>query len=192
VKNDLVKIRSGSVRRPGDDALFATPRSVSKGWITEAALEAGMAPGRSATDAEVRVGDVLITLRGPVNAAAPVTGAFSKPLFATLELAVLRPGVQLDPTYLAWFINLPQSQAALAPGRAGGAVPRLPLPTLQTLPLLVPPLRVQQQIAAMTLLSLEETQLTTRLMALRTKALEAHLVDLLHQHSTGDAVPCMQ
>lgn len=187
---DLVQIRSGSVKKPGEDALFATPRSVSRGFVRDCSFEPGKAPTRSGADAEVRVGDVLVTMRGPVNAAAPVTRTFSKPLFAALELAVLRPSTQLDPTYLAWFINLPESQSLLAGGRTGGAVARLPLPTLQALPLIVPPINVQRQIAAIADLALEETHLTARLATLKATALQAQLTGIVYQHSTEGPRPC--
>jgi hypothetical protein len=178
------------VKKLGSDALFATPRSVSRGFVCDSAFEPGQAPARSGSDAEVRVGDVLITLRGPVNAAAPVTQVFSKPLFAALELAVLRPSSRLDPTYLAWFINRPESQTVLAAGRTGGAVARLPLPTLQALPLVVPPIEVQRQIAAIADLALEESRLAARLATLKATALQAQLTDIVHQHSTEGARPC--
>jgi hypothetical protein len=146
-------------------------------------LDVGSCPARSKDEAEVRLGDVLVTLRGPVNAAAPVIGTFTKPLFATLELAVLRPSDLLDAAYLAWFINLPSTQAALASSRTGGAVARLPLPALQALRLSIPPLGVQHQIAAVDGLAREEALLSGRLQELRAAALQARLVQLIDQQS---------
>lgn len=185
-------IRSGSLKKTGSGALFATPRSVSKGYVRDELFEEGLAPSRTRDEAEVRVGDVLVTMRGPTNAAAAITRAYVKPLFATLELAVLRPARELDPTYLAWFINLPENQAVLAGSRTGGAVARLPLPALHALPLRIPSLTVQRQIAALADLAIQEAELMSRIASLRATVLEAKLIGIVHNKAPGDATSCTQ
>lgn len=176
------RLRSGSVKKPGDGALFASARAISAGYLDEALLEIGALPVRSATDAQVTVGDVLVVLRGPMNAAAPVTIIPATPLFATLEVAIVRPRSGVDAEYLAWLINQPSSQAALTEMRLGGGVERLPLTAIERLPLPTPPLETQRAIAAIGHLAREQAQLTEQITSLRTIQLRTALLAVAHAH----------
>lgn len=176
------RLRSGSVKKPGSGALFAPARAISTGRLDEAQLEVGALPVRSATDAQVTVGDVLVVLRGPMNAAAAVTITTSAPLFATLEVAILRPHRGVDAEYLAWLINQPSSQTALTEMRLGGSVERLPLTAIERLPLPTPPLATQHAIAAISRLAREQAELTERITALRTIQLRTALLAVAHAH----------
>ncbi len=174
-------LRSGSVKKSGDGALFASARAISSGCLDEMKLERGGLPIKSGADAEVRPNDVLVVLRGPVNAAAAIPRALSMPLFATLELAIVRPHAALDAKYLAWLINQSSSQAALAEMRLGGGVQRLPLAALEKLLLLpTPSLETQRTIAAIDDLAREEARLSDQLAALRTTRLRAALLAAAH------------
>lgn len=173
-------LRSGSVKKSGDGALFASARAISSGCLDEMKLERGGLPIKSGADAEVRPNDVLVVLRGPVNAAAAIPRALSLPLFATLELAIVRPHAASDAKYLAWLINQSSTQAALAEMRLGGGVQRLPLAALEKLMLPTPSLETQRTIAAIDDLAREEAHLSDRLAALRTTRLRAALLAAAH------------
>lgn len=180
-------LRSGSTKAAGQDALFASARTISTGAFNPDALEPGGLPSRSATDAEVRPGDVLIALRGPVNSAAAMREKLSQPVFATLDLAVLRPPAELDAGYLAWFINLPTTQTVLAGQRVSGGVPRLPLSALASLAVPLPPLEAQQRIAAVSDLAREEARMTRALIKLRATLLQTTLSTIAFQQSARGA-----
>lgn len=176
-------VRSGSLKREGVDALFATPRAISGGLFQEALLEPGAGPSRSSEEAEVRPGDVLVVLRGNANLAACMERCVSRRVFATLDLAVLRPGEGLHGRYLAWVINLKASQAALESERVSGGVPRLPLSALIMLPVPLPPLEVQRRVAEVAALGKREEDLALRLATLRRSQLDASLESLNQQHT---------
>lgn len=182
-------LRSGSAKASGEDALFASARTISTGAFDDSALEPGRAPNRSAKEAEVQPGDVLVALRGPVNSAAAMRDKLPQPVFATLDLAVLRPHVQLDGGYLAWFINLSTTQTVLAGHRVSGGVPRLPLSALASLALPLPSLESQRRIAAVSDLAREEARLTTTLLRLRATILQTTLSTIASQ-AAQEATPC--
>ena len=138
-------------------------------------------------DAEVRPSDVLVTLRGPVNAAAVLHEELPQPVFATLDLAVLRTSSELDPGYLAWFINLPTTQTALAGQRVSSGIPRLPLAALGSLAVPLPSLKTQQHIAAITELAWEEARMTWALIRLRTTLLQSTLSTIAQRLARGAA-----
>lgn len=167
----------------GEGALFASARTITRGTFNDGALEKGALPGRSATAAEVRAGDVLVALRGASNSAAAMLAELAQPVFATLDLAVLRPNAALDASYLAWFINLPASQAVLAGDRVSGGVPRLPLAALEMLPIPTPPLEVQHGIAAIDDLARHEVRMNAELLRLRAVLLQTTLSTIAAQRS---------
>lgn len=177
------RLRSGSVKNAGTGALFASSRAISHGYVDESKLEIGGLPGRSAAEAEVRPGDVLVVLRGPVNAAAALSIPLPEPLFATLELAIIRPHETINAEYLAWFINQPTTQRALSEMRLGGSVERLPLAALDGLTLPIAPLEVQLSIAAIATLAREQAELSDRLARLRTIQLQTALLAVANTHT---------
>ncbi len=180
-------LRSGSTKTAGQGALFASARTISGGAFNGGALEPGALPRRSAADAEVRPSDVLVTLRGPVNAAAVLREEMPQPVFATLDLAVLRTSNELDPGYLAWFINLPTTQIALAGRRVSSGIPRLPLAALGSFAVPLPSLEAQRRIAAITDLAREEARMTGALIRLRTTLLQSTLSTIAQRSARGAA-----
>ena len=130
---------------------------------------------------------MLVTLRGPVNAAADLREELQQPVFATLDLAVLRTSNELDPGYLAWFINLPTTQTALAGRRVSSGIPRLPLAALGWLAVPLPSLEVQRRIAAITDLAREEARMTGMLIRLRTTLLQSTLSTIAQRSARGAA-----
>ena len=183
--NSSFALRSGSTKIAGVGALFASARTISSGAFDGGAVEPGALPRRSATNAEVRPGDVLVTLRGPVNAAAVFREALPQPIFATLDLAVLRTSVELDPGYLAWFINLPTTQTMLADRRVSSGIPRLPLAELGSLAVPLPSLEAQQRIAAVSDLAREEARMTGTLIRLRATLLQSTLSTIAQRSARG-------
>ena len=129
-------------------------------------------PPKNGLDAQLQTGEVVISLRGNSNHCAVVSTAAgdSEPLFATLDLAVirLRKEVPVDPRYLVSYINLPSTQQDLSGHRSGTAALRLPLGPLKELRIPVPSVERQMSIAALNRCAIEERELTERLSALRT------------------------
>lgn len=147
----LASIRSGSLHdRAGDEAFFVSAGDVEPFTVRTSALSPGALPGRSAASAALLPHDVLVALRGRSNPAAVVPSRpdGDRPLFATLDLAVVRLGPSIDPDFLAWFINLPSTQDELALDRSGSGIPRLSLPALGSLEVPTPSLDRQRAIAA--------------------------------------------
>ena len=107
----------------------------------------GAPPTRSEREARLRFQDVVVSLRGDRNPAATVCEelAEGKPLYASLDLGVVRPNPQMiRPAFLASFLNHPTTQAALTWYRPSGvALPRLSVAALGDLD--VPELALERQ-----------------------------------------------
>lgn len=73
-----------------------------------------------------------------------------RPVFATLDVAVIRPGRSVEPRYLTWFLNLPATRDELSFGRSGSTAPWLTLPALKGLEVPLSPLETRRAIVAVT------------------------------------------
>jgi hypothetical protein len=106
-------------------------------------------------------GDVLIQSRGQKFPAAVV----DQPIFgiAALGLYVIRPTATATPEYLAWFLNLPRTRAALRGIARGTHIPFLSASDLREVEVPLPPLETQRRIAQIEQLRRRERQLADRL-----------------------------
>lgn len=122
----------------------------------------------SGSSGALRVGDIVISLRGNANNAAVIDSGDHQggPLFATLDLAVIRlvDPESVSPHYIATFLNLPATQAVLAEGREAK---RLPLGPLKGLQIPIPDWQRQLAIVSLAREAAEERRLADQLARLR-------------------------
>jgi hypothetical protein len=110
----------------------------------------------------LRVGDVLFQARGSVHRAAVVL--LNTPAISSPGLHVLRPRTNLILSdYLAWCVNHPRIQAAIATVAQGTHAPFVSKQSLGALQIPMPPLAVQHRIAEVSRLRDRERQLAARL-----------------------------
>lgn len=125
----------------------------------------------SGSSAALRIGDVVISLRGNANNAAVIdpSDLDGPTLFATLDLAVIRLAdpESVSPHYIATYLNLPTTQAILADSREGSAAKRLPLGPLKSLQLPIPDWQRQLAIVSLARAAAEERRLADHLARLR-------------------------
>ncbi len=125
----------------------------------------------SGTLGALHTGDVVISLRGNSNNAAVIdpVDLEGAPLFATLDLAVIRLAdlESVCPHYLATFLNLPVTQVVLSDSREGSAAKRLPLGPLKSLEVPIPDWPRQLAIVALARAAAEERRLADQLARLR-------------------------
>ena len=164
-------IFSGSavVRGLGDSRAVMVGDLDGGGVLPRTLTEVGAPPSRNSSC--LRVGDVVISLRGNANNAAVVEASDlgGTSLFATLDLAVIRlfDPESVNPRYIATWLNLPATQAILAESREGSGAKRLSLGPLRALQVPIP--EWQRQVAIVTLAreAAEERRLADRLTLLR-------------------------
>lgn len=139
------------------------------GVLPRLLTEVGAPPSGSA--GALRTSDVVISLRGNANNAAVIDPIDLEdvPLFATLDLAVIRLAdpKSVNPYYIATYLNLPTTQAILADGREGSAAKRLPLGPLKSLQVPVPDWQRQLAIVSLAREAAEERRLADHLARLR-------------------------
>lgn len=168
---DRAEIFSGSaVVRGLSDSRAVMVGDLDGGGVLPPALTKVGAPLSGGSSA-LRVGDVVISLRGNANNAAVVEPCDLEdaPLFATLDLAVIRLAdpESVSPHYIATYLNLPTTQAILADSREGSAAKRLPLGPLKGLQLPIPDWQRQLAIVSLARAAAEERRLADHLARLR-------------------------
>lgn len=130
-------------------------------------------------DAWLRAGDVLFSGKGSRFFAVALADLPERTV-ASPHLTLLRINSldQLLPAYLAWVINGEAAQAHLKGAATGAVVQYIPRHILSRLPVPLPPLSVQQHIAAIAAAWRKEKELTEHLTALKGRWLNAALARL--------------
>lgn len=175
------EVFSGSaVVRGGSDSLAVMVGDLDGSGILPRTLTKVGAPPSGKAGA-LRVGDVVISLRGNANNAASIDTAVLEgpPLFATLDLAVIRLAdpESICPSYIATWLNLPATQAILAESREGSAAKRLPLGPLKALQVPIPNWQRQQTIVTLAREAAEERRLADRIALLRSTLINQCLAE---------------
>jgi hypothetical protein len=181
---NLADVRSGSLMdREGGDALFVMVGGISASGLDRQSMVLAAAPAKSASTAMLNGGDVVVALRGARNWASVVpdqTGS-SLPLFASLDVASIRPDGRVHPAYLAWYMNSTTVQEAFEPFRTASAAPRLPLSALKELDIPLPPVAQQIAIAALGEAAQREAALTATIQKMRHRLIERQVHQLLEK-----------
>lgn len=117
---------------------------------------------------QVLPGDLIFRSRGVSNQAVLVESVHQPAILASplIRIRVRDPGV-LDPHYLQWVLNSGPTQRAIDAIARGTIVRMVTAPSLRQLKIPVPPMAVQQRIAAFALLQREEQSLSAALIEKR-------------------------
>jgi hypothetical protein len=142
-----------------------------------------------------RPGDVLFRSRGDRNTAVLITGTAKAGAIAVLPLIILRSDRQrVEPAYLTWFINQPETQRYFDKCAQLGTTMRLiPKNCLDELEVAVPDLATQRLIVEIDALARRERDLTHQLADKRQKLTEFALLQQArnaqpHGNGTGRLV----
>lgn len=125
------------------DALYVTP-SPEK-WLHVTSRDI-----RSSDEHLLQKGDVLFMARGAKNYAVVIDEDLPQPSMAVASFHVLRPNrARVVPVFLAWLLNQDSSQTYFRANNTGTTIPMVNLDMLKAMPLRLPPLPKQLQIAAL-------------------------------------------
>lgn len=121
-------------------------------------------------------GEVVFRSRGEPNTAVAIPDALPEPIAVIVPLVVIRPHrARILPEYLAWAINQPIAQRALAVDAQGTSVRMIPMRALERLDIPVPDLHAQRRIVTLSALAAREMQLLQDLAERRTQYMSAIL-----------------
>lgn len=127
---------------------------------------------------QVQKGDLLFRSRGRANTAALIDVQLDLAV-AAAPLLLLRPNPEkVLPAYLAWYINQPQAQAYLERQASGTISRMINKKAVADMPIDLPPLNRQKQIAALADLAGREQELLRLLAQKRQTYIDGLLMQL--------------
>jgi hypothetical protein len=130
-------------------------------------------PERNPELYRVSAGDILVVARGQDHRANLIDADLDDVL-ASSVFHIIRPHADLvRPGYLAWWLNLPDVQAGIKTGSPGTGIGLLRRPTIEQVPVDLPPLDVQERIAAVMRLSRRRSALQAQLDSKRQQMIHA-------------------
>jgi len=184
---ELVEIRTGYQFRQGvkDETPDGAPvrviqlKDIEGGRLHAEGLERVRA--RPGERHQVRPKDVLLLMRGRRFTATLVDVPLEDTI-ATHFFFVLRSKTDaLDPAYLAWFLNHPQTQEELVAHAHTTHIPIISRGVVENLTIEVPPLEIQRAIVALNQLKTQEAQLCAQLLEKRAQFVNALTLELARQ-----------
>ncbi len=131
----------------------------------------------------LRRGDVLFVARGERRRAVVIDEIGPNTIFGS-QFFCCRLKFEIDPTFLAWFINQMPSQRYFEEHSRGSNVQIVTKEVLGRLVVIVPPLAIQQKIARIYRLNQLEMKLFAEIQAKRNQLVESALLTSLYQHET--------
>lgn len=136
----------------------------------------------------LRCEDILFVGRGlrfyAVLVETDLEQTVAAPYFFIIRVKEQQP---ILPAYLAWYINHERAQKFFAKHMAGTVLPQINRVTLEELPVIVPPLDVQQRIVSAHTCRLKEKALLERLIEKKKQFLDQLLDQTLEQYQEGNA-----
>lgn len=183
---EIAEVRAGSVPLTGPgNAIYVQARNLRGGALSIGDAVRGPAPVRAADRARIAANDLIVNSRGQSNRAVLVADV-DENIFASLDLLVVRPQPdRVLPAFLAAYLNLPATQAALAEHRTTATLSRLPLEALAALKIPLPKIAKQAAIAALAQEARRERSLVQDLMGKR----ERRLDEILRRAAEGAPMP---
>lgn len=131
----------------------------------------------------LRCGDILFVGRGlrfyAVLVEIDLEKTVAAPLFFIIRVRGLQP---VFPAYLAWYINQERAQKYFSKHMAGTVLPQINRVTLEDLPVILPPLEVQQHIVSAHICRLKEKALLEQLIEKKKQFLDQLLDQTLEQY----------
>jgi hypothetical protein len=134
-------------------------------------------------------GDILFCARGARNHAAACTVDADRVVVESQFFILTIPAEAVLPEYLAWYINQQPAQRYLEERTSGSHVRMILRDDLLDMPVIVPPLSVQQQILELRRLQILEQAILSRLGQKRQELLSGLCMEAAgkHQHNAKGA-----
>lgn len=170
---DIADIRTGIYARPETDGeiLYYQSKHFDGSGTLNYPLWPELKADETVTKHLLKPGEILFAAKGDKNFGAVFSGtqpAVASPTFLVLNLK----DESILPTFVAWYLNEPETLAFLRRNALGSAMVSVPKSLLEKLTIPIPPHAVQQKIVQAWLLSTEEHRLRLKIADLRSSLVQ--------------------
>lgn len=122
-------------------------------------------------------GDILFISKGANNFAVTYSKTDNIPTIASSALFVIRVNVQVaNPRYVTWYINQAPVQSYFKQNEMGTYITSINKKTVEEIPLKLPPIHIQDKIAALAVLATKEQALYNHIKELRSSLIQTLLL----------------
>jgi restriction endonuclease S subunit len=128
-----------------------------------------------------RKDDILFTSRGTNRRAAVVDGTAENAIFVSQLYSLRLKSEKIIPEYLAWYLNQKPAQDFFEENASGSYIQNIRQDVLGELPVVVPEPETQKRIIDIYQLSLEEKELTEKILIKRRQIVEQALRSVIEQ-----------
>lgn len=185
--NDIARVRSGFTARGGIDGVRRGVLAIQQADFD---ADGFVGTGRLfRTDAAVsrhllEPSDVLFRSRGQFTTAWVVPEEISEPVIAVMPLFVIRPNrAVVDSHYLAWWLNQRAAQQHFRQSSQGQTIQMISKAALDGVPVTLPPIERQHEIASVANLAAKQQRLEAHLLRCRYELLTLQLENAAHDFS---------
>lgn len=133
----------------------------------------------------IKSGDVLLTNRGHNNEGVLIETEVTDTVAASHFYRIRLEGPALRPEFLVWYLNQPTAQRELSRFKKSSSIPLLSREGVEALPIPVPPIEVQERIAATGALLQQEMEIMQKLGELRSKLISTQLLNKVSSYNNG-------
>ncbi|RDB06910.1 restriction endonuclease subunit S [Runella aurantiaca] len=167
---DIATIQTGLYPSPnwlGNDVAFLQARHFDENGVLTAALLPELPLNDQTEKHLLQEGDLLFAAKGSKNFVALYRKEFGPCVASSTFLVIKLANKEVEPAYLAWFMNFPTTQKLLKGNAIGTSLPSIPKNVLQELEIDVPTPSTQHTIVKIHTLQQKATAIQMQIIELR-------------------------
>lgn len=178
---DIVKITSGlfSQTHTGAEIYYLMARDFDNNFHLKQNIEPRISDSEKLNKHLLTNGDILFAAKGNNLFAAVFEGEVS-PAVASSVFLVLRLKNGIEPHFIAWYLNHPETQKLLWNLSTGSSIPSINKSSLAEVEIPIPDLKIQQKIVQFEKLRLKEKEIKRELNKLQEELLNYQLLNIVN------------
>lgn len=181
VKN-IANIFSGVYAKaePSGDVYYIQARDINHKHELSSTLSPQLIADGKIDKHFLQKGDILIAAKGKDHYAIEYKGSPAPAVASTLFIVIrVKQEDKVLPTYLQWYINLPNVQSKLSNEAQGSVIPVISKAELENLVIPLPALQVQKTVLKIDQLRNTESELIKEIESLKRKAIDQQILNAL-------------
>lgn len=177
---NLAQIKSGLFSRThsGAEIYYLMARDFDGNFYLKQDIEPRISDSEKLSKHLLTEGDILFAAKGHHFFAAVFKGEVS-PAVASSVFFVLRLKKNVEPGYIAWYLNHPETQKSLLGLSTGSSIPSISKSKLAEVEIPIPEIDIQQKIVQFEELRLKEKEIKKELNKLQEELLNHQLINLV-------------
>ena len=179
--SDIAKIQSGIYAKPelAGEVYYVQARHFDRHHQFNTSVKPDLKADGKIDKHFLQAGDLLVAAKGSDHFAVEYKGIIKPAVASSMFMVVKIQDKRILPTFLAWFINHPQTQNLLTGSAKGTSLPSITNTDLGSLEIPVPSIEKQKLILQIHELHLRENRLKEQINGLREKQIQQQIISAI-------------